>query len=896
MKFDSPGRSDERDATSTMNLGSERAASTGDDDPPSDRMAVHLVWEIGLLLLAGGVLFALTRSSGGPFAEGSWTGLFAALAPVIMLASGMAVSLRVGAVNLAVGPIALLAAWIFVDASGSGAAVSLGMGLGAAVFVGVVLATLTAWLRAPGWAASGAIGGAIGLWAGSAGDPGAFALAALPNTGVLAALAGAAGLSLFLGLVGAFAGVRARLAPIRATPAGEPHGRSGLVFVGVLLSSTLAGAAGVVAAWTAVPDAGAAGLPDPILLTVVALGAALLGGTSLMGRRGGVCGTVFAATLVLALMWLAEARGWTFDPSWIALSAIVAGFLVTRLVEAMNTVDDAEAASTSRAGSIEDLREDDPRPTDRDTGAYAPYDEDFAGLGAGGGDWKHTGGITTTGGIPKAGAGDPFGASGVFDDLRDSSRDGYGSPPDRRYGRLASTFPPGTEDLRMTYVPPDRDEPAQDQTRQLDFTPAPAGRPELAHGIDERAQHLDPFAGPPALAVGYAERPEARKDRVVFQFVWEAILLLLTLNALFLVYRREEELFGDDFTGLSDALESHALYLTPILLAALAIGLSLRLGAVNLAVPALAIAIPLASPVESNVWLYLGYVAGAAVVAGLLYTLLVAAFRAPAWFAGLAIGAVVFASLPVLDRFAEWRGVASVDLPSAPNGLYVLGGAAVLAVAGGLMGLAPGVRNGFSAVKRLADGPREYATRELRPEGGERPASAVFLLLGGTVLSMLLAAGAGFLTFMYALGPVEGDHSLNFGMNGVPPVSVEPQVLAFGIALLAGTSLWGRRGGVFGTVLATVGVWAGLVLWGRAVSDAGEGSWQADYSQAIFAGVLLLGVFVSFALDRLGRPKDTVEPEDEFDMHDTQPIDPNHPDHTLEGTGLFNPDRPEPMR
>jgi ribose/xylose/arabinose/galactoside ABC-type transport system permease subunit len=400
-------------------------------------MAVHVVWEIGLLLLAGGVLFALTRSSAGPFAEGSWSGLFAALAPVIMLASAMAVSLRVGAVNLAVGPVALLAAWMFVDASGSGSAVALGMGLGAAAFVGIVLATLTAWLRVPGWAASGAVGGAIGLWAGSAGDPAAFMLSELPNTGVLAALAGAAGLSLFLGLVGAFSGVRSRLAPIRETPVGERHGRGGLVFVGVLLSTTLAGAAGVVAAWTSVSEAGAAGLPDPILLTVVALGAALLGGTSLVGRRGGVCGTVFAATLVLALMWLAEARGWTFDPSWIALTAIVAGFLVTRLIEAMNTPDDAEAASTSRAGSIEDLREDDPRPVERDTGAYEQYDEDFAGLGSGSNDpWTNTGGFKTTGGIPKAGAAaDPFGASGVFDDLRDAPRDGYGTHAERRHGR-----------------------------------------------------------------------------------------------------------------------------------------------------------------------------------------------------------------------------------------------------------------------------------------------------------------------------------------------------------------------------------------------------------------------------------------------------------------------------
>lgn len=433
MKFDPPNRSGDRDATATMSLGAEPEPG----EPPADRMAVHVVWEIGLLLLAGGVLFALTQSSAGPFAEGSWAGFTAALAPVVLLASAMAASLRVGAVNLAVGPIALLAAWMFVDASSSGSLVALGMGLGAAVFAGIVLATLSAWLRAPGWAASGAVGGAIGLWAGSSGEPGAFMLEALPNTGVLAALGAAAGLSLFLGLVGAFAGVRARLAPIRETPAGERHGRGGLVFLGVLLSSTLAGAAGVVAAWTAVPERGAAGMPDPILLTVLALGAALVGGTSLMGRRGGVCGTVFASVLVLSLMWLAQARGWTFDPSWIALSAIVAGFLITRLVEAMNTVDEEEAASTSRAGSLADLHEDDPLPPDDRTDAYERYDEDLADLGSGGDPWSVSGAIPQAGG---QGA-DPFGASGVFDDLRDTHQGGYGTrfgpapDDDRRYGR-----------------------------------------------------------------------------------------------------------------------------------------------------------------------------------------------------------------------------------------------------------------------------------------------------------------------------------------------------------------------------------------------------------------------------------------------------------------------------
>lgn len=417
MKFDTPNRNDDDSTTPT-----DAAA-----DPPADRMAVHVIWELGLLLLAGGVLFALTRSTTGPFAEGSWTGFMSALAPVVLAATAAAVSLRVGAVNLAVGPIALLSAWMFVDASGSGTLVSLGMGLGAAVFAGVVIATLCTWLRVPGWAAGGAVGGAIGLWAGTAGDPSAFMLAELPDTGLMAAMAAAAGLSMFFGLIGSFHGVRDRLTPIREAPVGERHGRNGLVFFGVLLSSTLAGAAGVVGAWASVTPQGAVAMPDPILLSVVAVGAALLGGTSLLGRRGGVCGTAFAATLMLAFMWLTESRGWDFDAGWVGLGAIVAGFLVTRFVEAMNTPDENEIASSSRAGEVADLREDEPlAPQEPQDAVYEEYDEDLAAVGSGGDPWA------TTGAMPRVT--DPFGASGAFDGLRGPGPgDGYETQGGARY-------------------------------------------------------------------------------------------------------------------------------------------------------------------------------------------------------------------------------------------------------------------------------------------------------------------------------------------------------------------------------------------------------------------------------------------------------------------------------
>lgn len=92
----------------------------------------------------------------------------------------------------------------------------------------------------------------------------------------------------------------------------------------------------------------------------------------------------------------------------------------------MNTPDEDDLASTSRAGDVADLRDDDPIvPPEREE-AYEEYDEDLATVGSGGDPWA------TTGSMPRVGA-DPFGASGAFDDLRGSRGDGYDAPGGARY-------------------------------------------------------------------------------------------------------------------------------------------------------------------------------------------------------------------------------------------------------------------------------------------------------------------------------------------------------------------------------------------------------------------------------------------------------------------------------
>jgi hypothetical protein len=143
-------------------------------------------------------------------------------------------------------------------------------------------------------------------------------------------------------------------------------------------------------------------------------------------------------------MWLAESREWGFNTSWIALAAVVVGFLVTRLIEAMNAVDDEETASANRAGELDDLRDDEP-PLPAQRAEEFDYDEDLAAVGSGADPWS-----------TEQDRADPFGPSGAFDDLRAPARDddlraparddyGYDTPgqhgnryddADGRYGRF----------------------------------------------------------------------------------------------------------------------------------------------------------------------------------------------------------------------------------------------------------------------------------------------------------------------------------------------------------------------------------------------------------------------------------------------------------------------------
>jgi ribose/xylose/arabinose/galactoside ABC-type transport system permease subunit len=135
------------------------------------------------------------------------------------------------------------------------------------------------------------------------------------------------------GAIGTVTPVRRWLGGMR--PSGDPARRRGAavalpVIIALVLSSIFAVAAGfLMAAQSATSIVPGTGLE----WTGIALGLAMLAGTSAYGRRGGIFGTLFAvAALTLYLDWSARKN---LDISLFATAACVfgAGLVVTRLVE-----------------------------------------------------------------------------------------------------------------------------------------------------------------------------------------------------------------------------------------------------------------------------------------------------------------------------------------------------------------------------------------------------------------------------------------------------------------------------------------------------------------------------------------------------------------------------------
>ncbi|MBG6139224.1 hypothetical protein [Longispora fulva] len=299
--------------------------------PGKDRLFVHLVWEVLLACAVAGLAVTLYGLAPASFGAHNLRSLALVAAVLLLMSVGLSATVRAGVVNLAVGPIALVAGALFARHSDAGYVEAGVLAFGAALLAGLVLALFVCVVRVPGWAASAGISALI------------LALVARLHTveikfldqpdkfGVVW-LSGAVALSVIGGLLCMAPGIRRGFSRYRID--GDPAGRPGagpalLASLTLIGSCLLAALSGILLSL----HAGASVASDGSQYTFAALGAVLLGGVSAFGRRGGVLGTVLGSLVVVLGAQVLAVQRIAFSDLLVSAGAVLGGLFVTRLVE-----------------------------------------------------------------------------------------------------------------------------------------------------------------------------------------------------------------------------------------------------------------------------------------------------------------------------------------------------------------------------------------------------------------------------------------------------------------------------------------------------------------------------------------------------------------------------------
>jgi hypothetical protein len=353
-----PGDGSARHAEATADLAS------GDDD--RDRLGVHIGWEIVLLLGVAAIGYLLYRLDPASLKRPALDTLLVSAAAIGLLTLGMGVTLRAGVPNLALGPIALAAELQYAENGDLGLLKSALPALAIAAAGGLVIAVLILALHVPGWAAT--LGAGLGvivydqLRTGPVRVQGNYD----PTDHAIYLFGGFALLAVLGGLLGTVGPARRWLGRMR--PVGDPAWRRGggtavPVIGSLMLSSVFAVGAGILmSAQSAKPIVPGTGLE----WTGIALGTALIAGTSAYGRRGGIFGTLLAVAGMALFLDYSDRRNLDIALFAIAACSIGGGLVITRLVETYGkpllpaAVDEEwnAAASTGPANSWQPDRPD----------------------------------------------------------------------------------------------------------------------------------------------------------------------------------------------------------------------------------------------------------------------------------------------------------------------------------------------------------------------------------------------------------------------------------------------------------------------------------------------------------------------------------------------------------
>jgi hypothetical protein len=165
------------------------------------------------------------------------------------------------------------------------------------------------------------------------------------------------------------------------------------------------------------------------------------------------------------------------------------------------------------------------------------------------------------------------------------------------------------------------------------------------------------------------------------------------------------------------------------------------------------------------------------------------------------------------------------DYDPSQQAFFLFGGFALLAVFGGALGTVAPLRRWLGGMRPGGD------------PANRRGVAVAVPVLGSLVLSSVFAVVAGFLMAAQATGPI------------VPGTGLEWTGIAIGLALLAGTSAYGRRGGLFGTLFAVVALTLFL-----------DYSNRKDFDISLFAiaaCVFGAGLVITRLVETYGRPLPT---------------------------------------
>jgi ribose/xylose/arabinose/galactoside ABC-type transport system permease subunit len=265
---------------------------------------------------------------------------------------------------------------------------------------------------------------------------------------------------------------------------------------------------------------------------------------------------------------------------------------------------------------------------------------------------------------------------------------------------------------------------------------------------------------------------EDGRDRLGVHLGWEVVLLVAAGVLGFLLWRESSAALQ------RPALDGLLVTGAAIGLITLGAGLSLRAGVPNLAIGPIVLAAQFQFAENGDKGILQSLVPALIVAAagGLIVAVLILVLHVPGWAATLAaaFGVITF------DQLRVNAVVVQGDWEPTSRAFLLFGGFAVLAIVGAMLGAIGPVRRFFGRMRSAGD------------PAGRRGLVVVLPVLVALIGSSVFAAGAGVILAAQSADPIR------------PGTGLEWTGIGLGLALLGGTSAYGRRGGIFGTLFAVI--------------------------------------------------------------------------------------------